>query len=678
MTDHAKYYREDIDGLRALAITSVIFYHANFSVFSGGFVGVDVFFVISGFLITRLLASEILASGTLSFSRFYGRRMKRLLPPLVVVLVATLLLWEFFVPGVRDEIGKLSASARYSVFGLGNIYFLKNTDGYFDGNANEKPLLHLWSLGVEEQFYFVWPWVIFLAYRIKQQLKHVLLLAILIWILSFVGAHQYLSLGKKSEAFYLPGLRAWELMTGAIVALSGKAFLFEKEISKTVRNISATIGLTGILLPILIYRPNTPFPGLSALPVALGTALIIAAGPRAFLNQLFSNTILVKIGLISYGWYLWHWPLLAIYRKFSPDESLWTVTELVLVSGIFAYLTYFFVETPVRKNPLFNRAPHILIAAGIICSLLICTLYFSFVRLDERIAKLRYGNRYVNCVRKVDQKHFLYNLCFVPGPKGTDFSSCYLSHYDRDLDRNTTIAVMGNSHAMSFFPLIENYAKYAKVDAVEYAKVSYYLPAWPISKAVDEYNTNVLDDLRKRAEESAKMGGKVSVFLASRFALFMTPQFSDQLRAKSQNAAPDSKQAVDIKEKLENSIVLLLKNGISRILLALPFPEFQYDALKCFRWFFPAWQKCMVTRKDMELYRKPVVDILRSAAAIHPQVRVFDSASLICNDISCPEFAEFGQEILSMVTDDNHPTEAAMRNLSPEVKNELDWLSGKK
>jgi peptidoglycan/LPS O-acetylase OafA/YrhL len=227
MTDHAKYYREDIDGLRALAITSVIFYHANFSVFSGGFVGVDVFFVISGFLITRLLASEILASGTLSFSRFYGRRMKRLLPPLVVVLVATLLLWEFFVPGVRDEIGKLSASARYSVFGLGNIYFLKNTDGYFDGNANEKPLLHLWSLGVEEQFYFVWPWVIFLAYRIKQQLKHVLLLAILIWILSFVGAHQYLSLGKKSEAFYLPGLRAWELMTGAIVALSGKAFLFE-------------------------------------------------------------------------------------------------------------------------------------------------------------------------------------------------------------------------------------------------------------------------------------------------------------------------------------------------------------------------------------------------------------------------------------------------------------------
>lgn len=334
-------YRSDIDGLRAVAVLSVVAYHAVPWAVPGGFVGVDVFFVISGFLITRLIAADI-DRRRFSVASFYVRRTKRIFPVLFVVLFTTLALgWWLLPPSEFAQMGKsMAATAGF----VSNIAFWQDT-GYFDSAAELKPLLHTWSLAVEEQFYVLWPLTLLLLYR--RRLARVAVLAAI--ALSF-AASCYLTVRHQPTAFFLLPPRTWELLLGAALALGYLPALR----GAGTRDAAAVAGLVLILASTVLLDASTPFPGWNALYPCLGAALVIAAGDggdNAAGRWFLGRSPVVFVGLISYSLYLWHWPLLAfarvVFRGALPTS---VALAAVAVAALASVLTWRFVERPLRVS----------------------------------------------------------------------------------------------------------------------------------------------------------------------------------------------------------------------------------------------------------------------------------------------------------------------------------------
>jgi peptidoglycan/LPS O-acetylase OafA/YrhL len=340
-----KSYRPDIDGLRAIAVLSVVLFHAGVPLDTGGFTGVDIFFAISGYLIGGHIFSE-LRSGSFSYLRFYQRRAKRILPACYVVILftiaATMLLLSPF------EAAQLGRGAVAATLSVSNILFWK-TSSYFDMASELNPLLMTWSLGVEEQFYAVIPLLMVVLFRIRQGL--LLPCILVICVVSFGFAVHEVRLFPM-VAFYMLPPRAWELGAGVALAVAergAKQFALSESIGQYV---SAT-GLALILAPIFLLTAATPFPGASALPSVLG-AVMLLAGPKSWINaRLLSLQPLVFVGRISYSLYLWHWPLLAlgrvVYGGHLPGAA---AACLVPVAFGAAVLSYYFIEQPFRKSSL--------------------------------------------------------------------------------------------------------------------------------------------------------------------------------------------------------------------------------------------------------------------------------------------------------------------------------------
>jgi peptidoglycan/LPS O-acetylase OafA/YrhL len=330
-------YRPDIDGLRAIAVMLVVNFHAFPEAMPGGFIGVDIFFVISGFLITGIIVRE-LDQQRFSLLGFYNRRIRRIFPALIVVLGATLVLgWLWMLPVAYAQ---LSADVFVSAAFFSNIALLLQS-GYFDIESARKPLLHLWSLGIEEQFYLFWPLILMLVARLRLS---ILVAASVIGIGSFV-LNAALIGSNPIATFYLPLTRAWELLAGAVLACSWN------QVSQTfaASNRRASIGLVLIATAAGVLDTKSAFPGWWAvLPVA-GAALLLSAPSAWFCRTLLASRPLVSIGLISYPLYLWHWPLLVFFGiiKFGPLTLV--ERELILgLSALLAWLTYWLVESPFR------------------------------------------------------------------------------------------------------------------------------------------------------------------------------------------------------------------------------------------------------------------------------------------------------------------------------------------
>ena len=336
-------YRPDIDGLRAIAVLSVIGFHAFPSLFRGGFVGVDIFFVISGFLITSILLADAQSPGIHIFD-FYAKRILRIFPSLIIVLGSCLVFgWHTLLGSEYLQLGNHIFSG--ALFASNITLWLEAN--YFDNASVTKPLLHLWSLGIEEQFYIVWP--LALALALRRRLPAGKWLAALI-LLSFVYSC-ILVQNDKTASFYSPFSRAWELLVGAILAYlqRSKAPLFDA----LSRPVIGWLGFSLLSASICGLQASDLFPGALALPAVLGTALVIAAGPLGpFNSRVLSHTWLVGMGRISYPLYLWHWPLLSFSTIILSEIPPWYGRlALVLVSILFATLTYQFLEKPVRKLP---------------------------------------------------------------------------------------------------------------------------------------------------------------------------------------------------------------------------------------------------------------------------------------------------------------------------------------
>jgi peptidoglycan/LPS O-acetylase OafA/YrhL len=363
-------YREDIDGLRAIAVLSVIFNHAGIGLFSGGYIGVDVFFVISGYLITTIIARE-LHTNEFSLVRFYERRIRRIFPALFTVIAFTAL-----VCAVIYDSSKFMAFGKSLIattFFLSNINFWQES-GYFDISSQLKPLLHTWSLAVEEQFYIFFPLLMMLLIRYVR--RAVPLILSILAIISLVASIHLVSTDPVA-AFYLPHVRAWELLAGAIVALSISAV----SIHKTLRNTFEFLGILMILIPIFAYSESTHFPGLAAVPPVFGTALIILCGERekSFIGKLLSLPALVFIGKISYSLYLWHWPLLIFgnYYAIRPLTPFEILLELALIF-LLSTLSWRYIETPFRSRDFLKTRQIFVLGAGamIIATFMGAAIYF--------------------------------------------------------------------------------------------------------------------------------------------------------------------------------------------------------------------------------------------------------------------------------------------------------------
>ncbi len=341
-------YRPDIDGLRAIAVGSVVLFHAFPWMVPGGFVGVDVFFVISGFLITTNILGG-LSNDSFSIRGFYDRRVRRIFPALAIVLAATYALgWVSLFDKEFEQLGKHVAGGAFFVSNL----LLWAEAGYFDTASEVKPLVHLWSLGIEEQFYIVWPLLLWGMFRFGRRIgANVVVSTIVLLVTSFVlGLLALDSVG----GYYSPISRFWELLIGALLAVVsfGRSSPLLATWSTARRDTLAVVGLASIVVPMFTLDGGSAFPGWNALPPTVGAALLIASGPNTVCGRhLLSRRTMIGIGLISYPLYLWHWPLLVYARIIASDvPSTGVRTGAVILSVILAYLTYRLIERPLRFN----------------------------------------------------------------------------------------------------------------------------------------------------------------------------------------------------------------------------------------------------------------------------------------------------------------------------------------
>lgn len=337
----SRRYRPDIDGLRALAVLSVLLFHVGIPGLHGGFVGVDVFFVISGYLITRNIIAD-LDAGQFSFVRFYIRRLRRLFPALLfTVAVSFLVASLLFSP---QHLERLGLSVIAALFSASNFLFWQEA-GYFDASAEYKPLLHTWSLAVEEQFYLLWPALLFVLMKLRRD-GLVIGFLVLSGVLSLIWAEQWLP-NDRAGAFYLAPFRVMEFAVGALCV-----WLLRRPLRQgAMLEILALLGLFAVIMPVFVFSAETPFPGRHALWPALGAGLLIYAGTARFVGRVLNNRLAVAIGVVSYSAYLVHWPIIVFYRywRVTPLSGL-EQAAIVLASLALAVLMYQYIERPFRVH----------------------------------------------------------------------------------------------------------------------------------------------------------------------------------------------------------------------------------------------------------------------------------------------------------------------------------------
>jgi len=344
-------YRADIDGLRAIAVLSVVIYHFRKALVPGGFVGVDIFFVISGFLITRNIWGEML-SREFRFANFYLRRVRRIAPAFLVMALVTVVAGVFLL--LPTDLLALARSALWGTFSLANVYFWRHLDtSYFAESSDQVPMLHTWSLGVEEQFYFFWPALLIAASLVKWKRSSALAVALAVCVASFVCAELTNVVAQKFSYYMLPA-RAGELMIGAILAIwqtNEKGGYKDSKAPWWLAELLALLGFGLVVFSLVHLNDASAFPGINAIYPCVGTALLIVAGgmPSRLVRALLMPRPMVAIGLVSYSLYLWHWPVLAYIRYFYGAIEGWHAWVGAAVILLLSILSYRFVEVPARR-----------------------------------------------------------------------------------------------------------------------------------------------------------------------------------------------------------------------------------------------------------------------------------------------------------------------------------------
>lgn len=431
-------YRPEIDGLRALAVLAVVFYHLDASFIRGGFAGVDIFFVISGFLITSIIASDIKA-GRFSLAEFYERRARRILPALCAVCAVTLIGAVTLL--YTDDTIEAAQSVLAAMLFVSNIFFWTKT-GYFATDVDEKPLLHTWSLGVEEQFYIIVPFLLVALYkyvplRVAAVMGGVTVISL---ALSEIAVHHV-----QNAAFYLLPFRFWELGLGSVMAL----VMLPQPKFKNADNI---IGIGGFLVALysLLSVSEKEFPGFNALNVCAGAMAILWVGARSSWTQkVLANRPMVLTGKLSYSLYLWHWPVLAfVHYRFENAHGLAAGAAIFVVSYALAYLSWKYIETPFRNRSFLSRQDIFL--ASVMAMIALGAASFSILhfnglpnRFTPEIAQLKEAAN--------DRAVFMNETC-IADDKQSWPPECYFGYKDA---HQTNAIIWGDSHAAMMVPALE-------------------------------------------------------------------------------------------------------------------------------------------------------------------------------------------------------------------------------
>ena len=615
-------YRRDIDGLRAIAIALVVAFHAAPGLMPAGFVGVDVFFVVSGFLITRILFAD---SQPGRFRRFYERRVRRLAPALIVVLAACLAAGGLLLlPNELRQLGRHSFAATLFV---ANFALWRET-GYFDSEVLSKPLLHLWSLGIEEQFYLVWPllvWALVLRGRARQS-------TVLLALLSF-GGTVAVAASAPDAVFYLPWFRFWELLAGALVAQV-------PETSETStrrlagREVLALAGFASIVASALLIDARSAFPSWSALGPVLGTSVLLWTGSATWLaRRCLARPPMVFVGLISYPLYLWHWPLLSFHSILSSPtaRSRGAVVGIALALSI---ATYFGIEKPVqswyRRRP--RQAVWILVAT--LGGLALWSLWFA-----SRAAVMT--PRSTPLVQFLTEQHDLdarlrdavqTEPCFAPGaPPAAMAAATSLCVASGPANAKVSVALWGDSTGESWGPLIQDWASEHQGRAAVFS-ISGCPPLLGVRNPIHAHCDLTDADWKERLLVELRPS---VIMLTARWGAYVNPpppgfRGPGHLMTASADALPTLESSRDaIAERLPATLERLTR--IAPVIVVLAPPDLLRDP-------YGALPRGLEVRPSREAHRKAerrVEEVVRDAAAGNPRVAILDPAERLCEGPLC-------------------------------------------
>ena len=653
-------YRPDIDGLRALAVGAVVSFHIFPEEVSGGFIGVDIFFVISGYLISTIIF-EKLDRDAFSFFDFYSRRIYRIFPALIFVLVACLAFgWIALLTDEFTHLGKHIAAGA----GFVSNFLLLNETGYFDISAKSKPLLHLWSLGIEEQFYIFLPLLLYFSYRYKLNiLRIIIFITITSFLLNMIGIRK-----DVVATFYSPLTRFWELLCGSILAWT----MLDRKIyfSSIYQNIFSISGLLLLIYGIFFLNKESNFPGALALIPVLGTLLILIAGSSAKVNaKLFSNKVIVYIGLISYPLYLWHWPVLSFSRIATIGESSTTTKiGIVLISFVLAYLTYKFIEYPIRHG-IHKRIKFIVLnLLMILIGLMGYSIYKvpSYIELNSSISSAIFkSDAYksapnnqittleTDAIAEINEQQLSYTFpqtieCRANHVYAT--ATCYESVQKYD----ESVLLIGDSHmdaiTFGFKKLFDQNILKMNVLAIGKAGCNPFLNTESVTFENTSYGCN--DVITPAINEAIKQIDIKWVILVGRHAARYNGTGFGQIELESsskpwtyeytakQNKSRNNSEAFIF--GLEETINEIVKAG-KRVIVIHQMPELGFDPRRCLRKFNNIKSKnceldISIVNNRMRPYKTAVNDLLIS----NVNVFQYDPKSFVCNSTQCSPFNKDG------------------------------------
>lgn len=615
-------YRPDIDGLRALAVLAVVAFHAGAAWLPGGFVGVDVFFVISGYLITGLLARHI-EQGDFSFGNFYTRRIKRLLPAYLLVSVVTLVVasWLLIPYDFLYYTTSLAASWAFAA----NIFFSLLSWGYFGQRTEEFPLLHTWSLSAEEQFYFIFPLLLIGLYRYARRW----LLPLLVLMAVALAIWSHLQTGKVASYFLLSS-RGHELLIGALAFYAGR---HAKPLPVWLANLLALLGLAMMLASFVLFNKYLPFPGLLSLIPCLGTAFLLhAGGQRHLLSGWLSSPPMVGIGLVSYSLYLWHWPIFAFLRYRQVELSLPVSLAAIAVAFLLSWLSWRWVEQPIRKQRKLGfrqvawryyalpAAAFLAIGAG------------SYLTQG---APQRFSGDLREMIASYSFKRDLSRDCSLKAETVAKLNEDYLDQrcsFGAAKPGRAQLLLMGDSHADHFKDFVDVLARDAGLKAVYNVQgvcFPIYLPGQPgtvgnpyISPACPQRNADLL----------AMAGSYRYVVLAGAWASEENPHFETQMTV----AADTIRKA--------GAIPVIMQDNPSHE------PDLSHCVLHRKRGWLPADTNCSIPREKVEREQQATTAAIRRVAEKIAGTIIIDPIRVLCNAQECPT----SDGNLALYKDSNH------------------------